>query len=257
MARKANKELYSQFLIATQGKHSAVFLSELLENKPAHDAFTRWLTRARLQPHILWEYAEPLVDKTTGYLIFDDTELDKWYARHMDLVQRQYSGTHHRIVQGIGVVSLLWNGSNDPDKAEHITTDFRVYAPHYDGKDKNQHVRDMTESAYVRGFTPKAVLMDAWYADIKTFKLFQSLNWTFISGIEENRKVSLKPHEYTSVVHTATKQGVVCHLNGFDFIKVFKLVRPKDDIEYLATNDLSLSFPDIRDAAARRWKIEE
>lgn len=107
MASKANKELYAQFLLATFGRHSAVWLSELLDREPAHDSFTRWLAKTKLRPHILWEYVEPMVDKTKGFLVVDDSVLDKWYARDMALVQHLYSGTHHRVVKGIGLVSLV------------------------------------------------------------------------------------------------------------------------------------------------------
>jgi len=251
--------LYSQFLLGTQQKYSAVFLASLRDNNPAHDTFTRWLSSTKLQPHIIWEYSRGLVEKERGFLIVDDTVLDKWYANEekMGLVQRQYSGLHHRIVQGIGIVSLLWNSERNPEEAEHITTDFRIYSPQADGKTKNQHCRDMLMLAQTRGFTPKYVLMDAGYADVKTFKLIRSYEWIFISGLEKNRLVSLTPHEYTSVADIATGEGIVCHLKAFGFVKVFKIVQKNQDIRYLVTNDVSISTTVIRDANDRRWRIEE
>lgn len=251
--------MYSQFLIGTQQKYSAVFLASLRNNTPAHDTFTRWLTTTRLQPHIVWEYSKGLIDKKRGCLIVDDTVLDKWYANEekMGLVKRQYSGLHHRIVLGIGVISLLWNSKKDPAEAEHITTDFRIYAPEYDGKTKNQHCRDMLTVAKNRGFSPEYILMDAGYADIRTFKLIRSYDWIFISGLEKNRIVSLHPHEYTPVADIATEEGVECHLKAFGFVKVFKIVQRNQDIRYLVTNDVSLSAPVVRDANNSRWRIEE
>jgi len=227
MGSIANKELYSQFLLGTQQKYSAVFLASLRDNIPAHDTFTRWLSTTKLQPHIIWEYSRSLVKKECGYLIVDDTVLDKWYASEekMGLVQRQYSGLHHRIVQGIGIVSLLWNSEKRPEDAEHITTDFRIYCPQQDGKTKNMHARDMLLLAHERGFTPHYVLMDAGYADIKTFKLIASYEWIFISGLEKNRLVSLAPHEYTSVADAATEEGIVCPSKAFGFVKVFQIVQ--------------------------------
>lgn len=257
MANKANKELYSQFLLATFGRHSAVWLSELLNNQPAHDTFTRWLKKTKLRPHIIWEYTQELIDKTTGYLILDDTVLDKWYAKDIELVQSQYSGTHHRLVKGIGLVTLLWNSGSQPAQAEHITVDFRVYARKYDGKTKNQHARDMLEMAYLRKFTPQVVLMDCWYAATKTLKLINNLEWIFIAALKANRQMSLVPKEYRPVADIATSGGIVCHMKKYGKVKVFKLVKTNSDVEYLATNDLSSTAPDVRNAAARRWKIEE
>jgi len=46
-------------------------------------------------------------------------------------------------------------------------------------------------------------------------------------------------------------------LRGFGKVKVIKLVRCDNDIDYLVSNDVTLSASDIQDVAARRWEIEE
>jgi hypothetical protein len=199
-----------------------------------------------------------MVKKDRGYLIIDDTVIDKWYAdeEKMGLVKWQYSGTHHKIVRGIGVVSNLWTDCKDPQYAKHITTDFRIYFPKHDGKNKNDHAREMLILSKQRGFKPKGVVMDTGYAAVKTFDLLSSFGWTFICGLEQNRLVSLIPKEHKHVADVATQQGVICHLKTFGQVKVFKLVMENTDIEYLATNDLSYSAPDIQKAYACRWQIE-
>lgn len=54
------------------------------------------------------------------------------------------------------------------------------------------------------------------------------------------------------------EEGLVVHLRAVGFVKVFKLVSPKTgDIEYLATNDINIKASDIKDVAAKRWKVEE
>jgi len=263
MASKANKELYSQFLLATFGRHSASWLGELLGRKPAHDTFTRWLKKTKLRPHIIWEHMQGFIQKKEGFLILDDTVLDKWYAKDIELVLYQYSGTHHRVVKGIGLTHLVWNSAYNPEEAEHITVDFRIYAPKYDGKTKNQHARDMLESAHERGFTPQVVLMDSWYSAAKTLELISSFGWTFLSALKGNRKLilpkdwNLKPRQYRRVADVATERGLICHLKDYGQVKIFKIVRKDGDIEYLATNDLTLTSPVVRSAYARRWKIEE
>lgn len=258
MSKQVNKELYSQFLLATFGRHSAVWLSELLNQQPAHDSFTRWLSTVKLRPHIIWEYVKPLVDQNSGYLIIDDSVLDHWYGKDMELVCKLYSGTHHRIVNGIGLVSLVWNKHRIIDSAEHLITDFRVYALGSDGKTRHEHCQEMLTQAKERGFIKQIVLMDGWYSATKTLKLIRSAGWVFVAAIKSNRQVSTCPHVYQSVAQLATENGIICWLKQFGQIKLFKLVRPDtDDIEYLATNDCSLTAPDVRDASVRRWKIEE
>lgn len=255
---KINTELYTQFLLANQKTFSATWFAELLKDDPAHDSVTRWLAKSKLQPKLLWKYAKPMVDVNGGYLILDDTVYDKWYAPKNELAKFQYSGTHHRPVRGIGVVTLLWNSEREPEEAEHIPVDYRIYCKKQDGYTKQQHFRHMLEMAFFRDFTPKAVLFDGWYAALANLKLIRSLGWIFICGIQCDRIVSLAPHKHQRVDSLIIPRGgITCHLKGFDSVKIFKLVRTKTDIDYIATSDVSLTFPDIRDAAARRWKIEE
>lgn len=256
---KPNKDTYSQFLLSTFGRHSVLWLARLLDNEPAHDSWNRWLSGVKLRPSILWEDINHLVDLESGYLIVDDSVADKWYAKQIELVKKQYSGTHHRIVDGIDVVSLLWTKHLEPEKAEHYTIDFRIYAPKYDGKTKIHHCQEMLESAFHRGFQSPIVLMDSWYQDTKTFKLIRGMEWSFVSGLKSNRQVhSTASDPYRPVAEVATKKASKCWMKKFGHIKLLKIVRPQDgNIEYLATNNLSLSAPDIRDANACRWRIEE
>jgi DNA polymerase-3 subunit beta len=61
-------------------------------------------------PDTLWEEVRPFVHLQGGVLMLDDSILDKWYARHMGLVGRFWSGKHRRVVQGIDLVSRLIDG---------------------------------------------------------------------------------------------------------------------------------------------------
>jgi putative transposase len=51
--------------------------------------------------------------------------------------------------------------------------------------------------------------------------------------------------------------GLIVHLKDYGKIKVFKVVHKKEDVDYYATNNLEATLSDIREAAARRWKVEE
>lgn len=256
-----NKDTYSQFLLSTFGRYSMLWLAQVTNQQPAHDSWTRWLTQTKQRPSILWDEMQSLVDLQSGYLVLDDTVLDKWYAKHTALVKSQYSGTHHERVKGIDVVSLLWTKHAQPEKAEHMTVDFRVYSRLFDGKSKHVHAREMLESAYLRGFVHITVLMDSWYSETKTLKLIDGCEWKFIAGIHSNRQVKVhKDDDYRPVADVAATDGIICWMKKYGYIKVFKLVIQKhktEDIDYLATNNLSLSAPDVALANACRWQIEE
>ena len=42
-----------------------------------------------------------------GYLIFDNTVINKKYGYNIELARRQYSGNEHQVVRGIGIVSRV------------------------------------------------------------------------------------------------------------------------------------------------------
>src|SRR4051794_27265100 len=97
---RCTEEDYIQFLI---GGTAHVTCTEAARvhpgpQPPAHDAFTRLLTRQLPDPAAVWAEAEPLVQRETGVLVVDDTTLDKPYGRRIQLVGRHWSGTHKRIV---------------------------------------------------------------------------------------------------------------------------------------------------------------
>lgn len=116
------------------------------------------------------------MEKEGGWLIGDDTVLDKRYSRKNELARWQYSGTHHQVVMGIGLLTLLWSKGQ-----EHTPIDFRVYAKKKDGKTKNEHFRVMLTLAKHRGFQGKGVIFDCWYSSLKTLTAFKKV-WLDLYG---------------------------------------------------------------------------
>lgn len=252
--RKCSKELYCQFLIAAQTNFTATSFSSLVEDT-AHDSITRFLSGTKLTPHILWEYSSQFVDKEKGVLICDDSVLDHPYGKQIGLSKWQYSGTHHDVVYGIGLTTLLWSNTN-----EHIPIDFRIYAKGDDGKTKNEHFREMLTLAKHRGFNPSKVLMDNFYAALENLKLIHRFGWIFVTRLKSNRTVSTAPGRDNRCKLkdlTIPKEGMVVHLKGFGNVLVFLIDFQNGNKEYLATNNVHLSSSDVREAAAQRWKIEE
>jgi len=253
--KKCRKELYCQFLLAAQTNFTATDFANHVDNTH-HDAITRFLKTTKLTPTILWEYTHQLLSTNGGYLICDDTVLDHWYGKKIGLARWQYSGAHHDVVFGIGVVTLLWTG----DTKEHIPFDFRIYAKGDDGKSKNQHFRDMLKRAQQKGFRPKAVLMDSWYAVSATLHLINNYSWTFVCGLASNRTVATgrgRENHYKLKDLDIPKEGRVLHLQKFGQVKVFCFIATNGKTDYLATNNLNFSLEDIQTVYARRWEIEE
>jgi hypothetical protein len=252
--QKCSLELYTQFLLSSQKQFSGLELSRVAPTVMAHDAVSRWLKRAVLTPKLLWKESQPLVDRSVGYLVIDDTVLDKPYARKMALVKKQYSGKHHGIVSGIDLVNLVWTNGE-----RIVPVDYRVYDPSRDGKTKNDHACEMLGIAKKRLFEPEYVLMDAWFTSIGNLKKIDRQHWKWMGEIKSNRMASLTKGAYVHVSDldwTATPVQKVW-LKAYGFVLVGKMVAPNGDIAYIATNDLSLDDPEtLKTSYGFRWTIE-
>ncbi len=139
---------FVNFLISTYQVCSCTEASRCLPAEPvsiAHDSVKRLLER---QPHHtggLYEEAQRLIRANEGVLVIDDSTLDKPYSHQIELVTRHWSGKPHRVVQGINLISTIWT-----DGSAIVPVDFRIYCPDKDGKNKNDHFRDMLRAAKER-----------------------------------------------------------------------------------------------------------
>lgn len=252
--QKCSLDLYVDFLIASQKQYSGSELSKVSPIEMSHDSVNRWLRKNKLTPKMVWKNAEPMVDPEKGYLIIDDTLLDKPYARRMALAKKQYSGKHHGLVNGINLVNMLWT-----DGEKIIPVDYRAYDISRDGKTKNNHAQEMLNFAETRGFSPDYVLMDSWYSSIDNLKNISKKKWKWIAALKSNRLVSLVKGTYLPVSDLDWTKKLVrkVWLKAYGFVLVSKIVFPNGDITYIATNDLSLDDPETMEShSAHRWKIE-
>lgn len=107
---------YIQFLIAAQRVYTGTEAArsqpeEGLETAPAHDAFTRLLTRQPPDTEALWQEEEPRAEREAGILVLDDTTLDKPHAKKIELVTRHWSGARSEARQLSP--SGLWHQPSD------------------------------------------------------------------------------------------------------------------------------------------------
>ena len=242
-APRCTDESYIQFLVASQGRVSCSEAARVQPEShfaPAHDSFNRLLNRLEPDPDTQWAEAEPTVERARGALVLDDSTLDKPYAKHIALVTRHWSGKHHKTVRGINLITLLWT-----DGDRKIPCDFRLYSK-TDGKTKNDHFWEMLLMARGRGFSPKYVLFDSWYASLENLKQIRDYGWLWLTRLKSNRKVSLADGRQRTLEEVAIPAaGLVLHLTAYGSIRVFRLDAPDGDTEYWATNDLGM------DAGAR------
>ena len=251
MSKKWNKDLYCQFLLASQRNFTATQAADL--TTVSHDAITRWLHSVKLTPNILWEHVEKLVEKEGGVLVVDDSVIAKQYSRshELPLLSYQYSGAYHKVIQGIGLVNLVLVGK---DKT-CIPVDYRIFSKKIDGRTKHIHVQEMITLALYRGIRPTVVAFDSWYGSVKTLKFLEKNKLPWVTVLRNNRIVDHNEHLSDKQI---PKSGLVVHLKAYGFIRVFKkFSQAKGEVEYLATNKLNMTLLNIKTVAAQRWKIEE
>lgn len=222
-------------------------------NPPSHDAFTRLLQRLPPDTEALWKEVNGIVNPQDGFLILDDTTLDKPYAKKMDLVCRHWSGKHHRVVNGINLITLVWT-----DGHAIIPVDFRIYDIDNDRKTKNDHFQDMLHCAKERGFQPKFVMFDSWYTSLNNLKTIRKFGWNWLTRLKYNRLVN--PDDTKNVQINTVEippEGRTVHLKAYGFVKVFRIVSKEGDTEHWATDALDMKETDRKDLAKNSWKIEE
>ena len=256
---------YCQNLLSTPINYTLTHFADHSENF-SHDQINRYLAGDHLTPRMLWEHVKTdLVENPDGYLIFDDTVIDKRYAKQIAVAKKQYSGNAGGIINGIGIVTCVYV---HPTLDRYWLIDYRIYDKQGDGKSKLDHVRDMLSVlVHSRHVIFSTVLMDSWYASKPLLLYIESLDKTYYVPLKSNRLVDdsqeSQPYQRIDTLHwTDAEQhaGKRVKLHKFPRdhkVKVFRVVS-SGRTDYVATNDLSQSDVSATQQVCRwRWKVEQ
>lgn len=246
---------YINFLVAAQCDVSCVKAAECFSGNGlviTHDMFNRFLTRKSLTPETLWAEVEPFVEKRNGWFVLDDTVIDKVHSEKIALTYFQWSGNQHKVIKGIGLITLVWT-----DGANTFPIDYRIYDKDGDHLTKNDHSRAMLQTAADRGFQPYFVLFDSWYSSTANLKFIDKLGWQWFSRVKKNRMVNPDNTENRPVASLIiSEDGEVVHMKKYGFIKLFHSVNKAGKDRYWATNCLIMDAIDRRNLQAIAWSIE-
>ena len=257
---------YCQFLLASFQNFTQTCFAEHTP-KWSHDQLNRLLNSHRLAARDLWKSVKDDIEfDPDGYLLFDDTVLAKQYSRRIEPVRRQWSGSEHRVIQGIGLVTCVYV---NPKTDAYWIIDYRIYDAERDGKTKLEHLLDMLANAhFVKGLPFRCVLIDSWYASMRVMKRIEALSKVYYAPLKCNRLVnaseavvSYQRVDALAWTSAETIQGKLVHIKKFPKghqVKLFRLVSPSGRTEYIATNDLSQCDADAMKQDCRiPWKIEQ
>ena len=79
---------------------------------------------------------------------------------------------------------------------------------------------------------------DSWYSGVENLKFLRKQGLGFLIGLEKNRIVSERPHEYVPVETLELPQsGKVIHLREFSFVSVFRRVDKNHAVRHYAQDD--------------------
>jgi len=266
MSDKVSRLDYCQYLLVSQINYTLTNFADHSE-RLSHDAVNRYLRGEKITPRLIWDNVRSqLVLTERGYVIFDDTVLDKNYSHSIELVRRQYSGNAHGVIKGIGVVTCVYV---NPATDQFWLIDYRIYDPEGDGKTKLDHVREMLEHAVSHKRLPfQAVLMDTWYATKDLMLHIESLHKFYYCPLKDNRQVDdsqgaqvYRRVDALSWSEAELERGKQIKIKGFPKehkVQCFRVAVTTNRTDYVVTNDLAQdSTRATQEACGLRWKIEQ
>jgi hypothetical protein len=102
MKHKMTRLDYGQFLLSSQVNYTLTYFADHSE-KYTHDFLNRYLREDRITPSLVWDNVKTdLIPDENGYLLFDDTVLDKRHSFNIQAVRRQWSGNAGQVIKVSG-----------------------------------------------------------------------------------------------------------------------------------------------------------
>jgi hypothetical protein len=178
---------YCQFLLTSPVNYTLTYFADHVKGL-SHDRINRYLAQENVTAEDLWQSVQKaIVTDDSGYLLFDDTVLDKRYSSRIEAVYKQYSGNEHTVIRGIGVITCVYV---NPKTQQFWAIDYRIYDPKRDGKSKLDHVEEMlSDTASMKELPFSTVLMDSWYATQPLMKCVDELAKIYYTVVKKNRLV--------------------------------------------------------------------
>jgi len=277
--KKAELELYTDYLIITFGAATATGLSCMVDGDISHDSVTRFLSEREYSSKDLWLQVKSTVrenEKEEGVLIFDDTIQEKVSTDENDIMCWHYDHCSGRTVRGINLLNALYyRGEVSIPVAFEVIKKPLQFCDLQTRKikrasyvTKNELMREMIATCVNNTLKFRYVLMDSWFGSVENFDFIVKKKKHFIAALKDNRLIALSLEDkrkgrYTRIdtLELEDKQAVHGWLK--DYTKEVLLVRQvfinKDGstgLLNLVCSDLTCDGNDITALYKKRWKVE-
>ena len=277
--KKADLDLYTDYLLSTFGAATATGLSAMVEGDVSHDQITRFLSAQEYTSKDLWQQVKSTVrsiENIDGVLIFDDTIQEKAWTDESELMCWHYDHCSGRTVRGINLLNALYhcNGTSIPVAFELVKKPIQYSdiatrkLKRMSEKTKNEMMREMLETCIANALKFRFVLMDSWFSSVENFDFIAAKGKHFIAALKDNRLIALseedrKMRRFVRVdeldfpEQTAVRGWLKGYAKAVLVVRqVFKNKDGSTGILHLVCSDLTCDYDVITTTYKKRWQVE-
>ena len=210
----------------------------------SHDKLTR-LLRKKIHWKAILNSLLITFDLSNGYLVTDETDVDKSYASVIQGLSWIFSHRFNRYIYGYHIVVIAWTNG-----IITIPLGWKIYKKN--GKDTKVTMAFnlIKYCIFTLHIKPQGVLFDSFYAAFEILHFLDNNNIKFYTQIPKNRLFEgkqLKLHNKNRPYWTS-----VGRIRGRILVRIVKHRR-----KYFMTNDLETDPKEVRKTYSMRWRIEE
>lgn len=277
--KKAELELYTDYLISTFGAATATGLSSMVDGDVSHDRVTRFLSEREYTSRDLWRQVKSTVrqiEREDGVLIFDDTIQEKAWTDENEVMCWHFDHCSGRSVRGINLLNALYYSGevSIPVAFELVRKPLQFcdvktrQVKRASEVTKNELMRCMIATCVNNALKFRYVLMDSWFASVENFEFIVKKKKHFIAALKDNRLVALsaadkKQGRFVRIdtLELSDKQVVRGWLKGYadEVLLVRQVFTNKDGstgLLNLVCSDLTCNGDMIATIYQKRWKVE-
>lgn len=233
---------YATALLSAPWRFTLVYLSAF--SNTSHDVLTRGLQKKYSFKQLLQMLlSNKLLSK--GYIILDETDVDKTFAKQMQGLSWIFSHRKNKFIFGLHLVVMVWTNGK-------ITLPFawKIYSKQ-SGKTKIDLAMELIDYCLNKvKITPKAFLFDSFYAAEPLLKLLIKKNQYFYSQLPKGRLFNKKALRDVNKGRPYWQEvGVI---KGSIEVQIVRNRR-----KYYVTNEIGITRKEQLATYKIRWKIEE
>jgi len=220
-----------------------------------HDSLERMLSEMNLPARLLSGLFIGWIRnyrRTPGYLMLDDTVLDKRYSKGIDCAGFAWSTCDKRSILGIHIVVMYWS-----DGKVKIPMGWRLWIP----RKKTLRYRTKVDLAFELladndEFCKSCqyLTFDSWYCTDRLLRLSSLIGLACTSRLKKNRTIIFKGQE---MAVRGLRGGMhQVELPDYGRVSVY-CDNSEPQVKYLVCTDTTIPGMEVKKHYERRWRIEE